>query len=161
MRKSARFIIIILITACTGYASGHLIGAELIKRFVTGRSGLLLLLSRPGYESVQSASLLNSSSGFKRIAGYYSLFENRNIDSVFLIERYRREREDYLKSTIIWLLGYSDGSSGVLKFLSQEYKTANESFKRDILRSMKKLSGSYYNEFIKDNNINKKLTEAL
>ena len=159
--KTARFVIIIMITACTGYASGHMIGTELIKRFVTGRSGLLLLLSRPAYESVQSASMLNSDSGLKRISGYYSLFENRNIDAAFLIERYRREGDEYIKRTIIWLLGYSDGSSGVLKFLSREYKAADERFKREILRSMKKLSENYYSEFIKDNNVNKRLTDDL
>jgi hypothetical protein len=160
-RETARFIIIIMITVCAGYASGHMIGTELIKRFVTGRSGLLLLLSRPAYEFVQSASMLNSDSGFKRISGYYSLFENRNIDAAFLIERYRREGDEYIKRTIIWLLGYSDGNPGVLKFLSQEYKTAGESFKRELLKAMKKLSESYYIEFIKDNNVNNKLTDAL
>ncbi len=160
-RKPSRFILIIMITACAGYAAGSLIGNGLINRYITGRSGLLLLLSRPAHESVLSASSLNSGSGFQRISGYYSLFENRNIDADFLIDRYRREGDEYLKRTIIWLLGYSDGGPGVLKFLSREYKTAGERFKREILRAMKRLSASYYNEFVKDNNVNKKLTDAL
>jgi hypothetical protein len=157
----ARFIIIIIITALAGYASGHILGTELIKRFITGSSGLVILISRPAYEYVESASMLNSNSGFRRMSGYYSLYENRNIDPDFLMERYRRESDEYLRRTIIWLLGYSERNTTVLKFLSKEYKTTDERFKREILRAMKSLSPNYFNEFIKDNNVNKKLTDSL
>lgn len=160
-RKAFLSFLAVILVISAGYLTGSLIGDRLVTGYITGRSGLLLLLSRPGFDYLYTAQMLNSNDGLKRLEGYYGLIDTGKIDADFLKERFRREEAIYHKRTIIWLMGFSEKSDDILKFLSREYKSSGVTIKREILRSMKRVSPSYFKTFVKDRGIDEKFIESI
>lgn len=141
----------------TGLLFGSVIGDLLITGLITKGNRTAFLLYRPSAEYIYTAKLLGSNSELLRLSGYYSLLDNRQIDSDFLIERYRKE-PDYIKRSIIWVLGFAENPEAALAFFTKEYKNASKILKREMLRAMKRIDKSYYTKFIIKNKINKEFT---
>lgn len=154
------FIISGIIILTAGFLFGSALGSILITGLITKGNRTAFLLYRPSSEYIITARLLGSSSELLRLSGYYSLLDNRRIDNNFLIERYKKE-PDYIKRSIIWILGYSENPKSVLSFLSEEYNDASKYLKREMLKSMKRIDKTYYTDFIVKHGINKTFTEGL
>jgi len=159
--KKTKTLLLAIFLLLLGYVSGSAIGNIFITQFITGKSNKILLLYRPAYEYKYILNLLNNSNEYKRLAGYYSLLENRRIDSDFLIERYKREEKRYIKRSIIWLLGYSKNKKDVIEYISNIYPYSPGKIKKEILRTMKRLNLQYFNNFVKSKKIDKKYINDL
>lgn len=147
--KSTVFLLMILLS---GYAIGQTIGIKIIKGIIKGDRSAFLLYKLP-FEYIKTANLLSSPDELDRLEGYYSLLDNKLNDDELLIERFREE-SSLVKSTIVWLLGYSGNKDKTLEFLSQEYSSANQRVKREILKTMKRLDETFLKSFAKARNIN-------
>ncbi len=154
-------VMTVLVIFVVGFGAGSLVGDFLIENYITGSGRLLLLITRPGYEYISVSNMLNSSNEVERLSGYYSLLDNKKIDTEFLIERYRREQAISNKRTIIWLLGYSKDRIVALKFFAREFKNSSNRIKKEILGSMKKISSNYFYEFIKEKKVDKRMIENI
>jgi hypothetical protein len=135
----------------SGFGIGRIIGTHIITGIFKG-SRTALLFYRPPFKYIYTAKLLYNSDELIRLEGYYSLLDNNLIDTDLLIERYRKE-SDFIKPVIIWILGYSSDKSEVLKFLSEDFKTADKRIKAEIIRTMIRLDEDYYIKFAKANKI--------
>jgi hypothetical protein len=153
-REKLFFIIFFLFILSIGYTLGRVAGNHIVSGLLEGKR-FVLLLYRPPFEYLKTANLLYSSNELERLEGYYSLLDNKIIDSDLLIERYKQESE-LVRPVIIWLLGYSGDKDAVLKFVSDEYTNADARLKKEILKTMKRLDEVYFKNFasskkIKDN----------
>ncbi len=156
-----RALSLVLFFIIAGFTLGNSFGDYLIRKLITGNRESVFLLYRPALEYIYTARLLNSNNEFKRLAGYYSLIDNRKIDDDFLIERYNKESGIIMKRSIIWLLGHSENSGRVLEFLSGEYKAKSKRLKREILRAMKRLDKDFFNKFVKEKKVDIKFLESV
>ena len=153
IKKRVMALGLVLLIFTIGYLSGSHIGEYLTSNLITDGSGSLLLLYRPALEHSHISRLLASGNELKRLAGYYSLLDNKRIDAEFLIERYKKEGAAYIKRSIIWLLGFSNKKIYILDFMAKEYKNGSPKIKREILQSMKRLDDKYLKQFMKDQKI--------
>ena len=125
LKKKILFIPVFILLLVAGFLFGRLIGFHIISGLFKG-SKKAVLLPMPPFEYIKTANLINSSEELKRLEGYYSLLDKNMIDTDLLIDRYKEESE-LIKSTIIWIFGYSKDKNNVLGFLSEEYKKSNKS----------------------------------
>jgi hypothetical protein len=152
-KKEKLYILsIFLVILFSGYMLGRIVGTHIVKGLLKGER-FVLLLYRPPFEYLNTANLLYSTDELKRLEGYYSLLDNKIIDSDLLIERYIQESE-FVKPVIIWLLGYSNDKVAVLKFISEEYANADQRLKKEILKTMKRLDETYLGNFAALHKIN-------
>jgi hypothetical protein len=142
--------------AC-GLCAGRLLGNRFMESIIMEQGRFPLLLSRPVNRFYDIYALIHSENSFSRMSGYYGLADNRMINLEFLSERFRLEREDPLRKTVLWILSYSNDTSGVLKFYLSVYKESGDSVKRRILELMMRVSNDYYIKFVRTNRIDAKL----
>jgi hypothetical protein len=150
-------VLLVFLLFAVGYVLGDSIGTYLTKSLILYERRYLILLYRPAHEYIFLYDKLNDVNELKRLSGYYSLLEYKTIDNTFLIDRYKREKSPYIKRTIIWILGYSEDSSGTIDFFSSIYKDATPEIQLEILRSVKRMDGSPLKQFI----INQKVPKNI
>jgi hypothetical protein len=144
-RKKLYIVFVFLFILFFGYTLGRIAGTHIVSGLLKGKR-FILLFYRPPFEYLKTANLLYSSDELERLEGYYSLLDNKIIDKDLLIERYKQESE-LIKPVIIWLIGYSSDKDIVLKFISEEYKNADQRVKKEILKTMKRLDEVYFKNF--------------
>ena len=157
--RTGKLILSLSLLVALGLAAGITTGNHMIKGLISKGSLSLFLLYRPSSKYIETARLLRSNSETERLTGYYSLLENKKMDSDFLIKRYKKESL-FIKRSIIWLLGFS-GDKNISGFLAKEYIGATVNIKKEILRSIKKIDASFFDQFSKTLFADKKLLEDL
>lgn len=142
-------LIAVFLLLALGFAMGKEAGNLLVTRFLAGKGASLFLLYRPAYEYMYVISLLGSDDGLKRIAGYYSLLENRKVDAEFLAERYRKEDLPFIKSAIVWILGQGGDITEAEKFFSEIYPSASHEIRVEMLKALKRRDEGLFRRFQK------------
>ncbi len=150
-------VLLVFLLFAVGYVLGDSIGTYLTKTLVLYERRYLLLLYRPAHEYIFLYDKLNDVNELNRLSGYYSLLEYKSIDNTFLIDRYKREKSPYIKRTIIWILGYSEDSSGTIDFFSSIYKGATPEIQLEILRTVKRMDESSLKQFIINQKVHKNI----
>ncbi len=140
--------------ALTGYGAGLLLGGRFMESIILREGRFPLLLSRPVNQFYDVYSLINSANPFSRLSGYYSLVDNNMVSEDFIAERYGKERFVVIQRTLLWALSRSRDRKKALKFYASVYPASDDSLKKDILRHMMRLDGSYYHSFILRNKVN-------
>ena len=148
----SRIVIIFIAILFLGFAIGGIASTYIVSGLLKGKR-YVLLLYRPPFEYLYTARLLYSSDELKRLEGYYSLLDNKIVDSDLLIDRYKQETE-FIKPVIIWLLGYSNHKDAALKFISEKYFGADRRCRKEMLKTMKRLDEIYFMNFTASNKIN-------
>ena len=136
-----------------GYAAGRMLGNRFVEDVVLQKARFPLLLSRPVSQFYDIYTLINSNNPYSRLSGYYSLVDNKMINEQFLMERFRREQNDALRGSILWILGNSSDRGGVVRFYTSVYDESSDTIKKRILGFMKRVDNDYYMKFIKKNRI--------
>jgi hypothetical protein len=103
LKIAKKFCLLLLVLTITGMTSGKLTGDYILSSAIKGNVTFLTYIFSPSRSFIDTFSLLNSSSDYKRLAGYYAYNESGLADPDFLIERYTRENSDIIKKTIIWI----------------------------------------------------------
>ncbi|MBN1534987.1 MAG: HEAT repeat domain-containing protein [Spirochaetes bacterium] len=127
-------------------------GRELLHRALMSDATAFFIF-RPAGEFFSVYSLINSPSELKRLSGYYSLMEYGHRDDAFLMERFSLERSPAVRRTIVWMLGFSEGSEQVTKFLMDAYPGSSGAVRDQILQSLSSVSPRHYRDFVKKNSI--------
>lgn len=155
------FIIIVLIIAFAGYATGYFINTFFTQQFLKGDVRSILLLYRPSYDFIYLRQKMNNRNDLVRIKAYYALFDYGKFDDSILIDRYKQENTAYIKGILVWMMGFAHGKSSIMRFLSEEYTTALPTVKIEMLRTLKRLDIDYYNAFIHERSIDNFILEAV
>lgn len=124
--------------AGAGLALGGAAGRSVLTGMYRGKISLLSLLYMPAGHYYEASSLLNSSSEFDRITGYYALSEGIEPEISFLREQYSKETSSSVRSVILWLMtinGNRESAKAAIKILSEkaagdELKSLNEALEK-------------------------------
>ncbi len=144
---------ILLVAVFLGYAAGRGLGSRLVERVVIGESRFPLLLAKPVGQFIDIYRLLNSDNPFSRLSGYYSLVDNRMIDEDFIIERFRAERLDVTRTTLLWILSFSRDADRVMDFYESIYSDSDVAIQAEIRRHMQRVNAVRYAEFLRTTGI--------
>ncbi len=139
----------LIIVIAMGFIAGVVSGNILMRQFITGKGTAALLLYRPSFEYFRAVRLLNNDNEFKRIEGYYALYDIRKVDIPFLLDRYERENSIYIKRTIVWLMGFSGNAQLAIRAYSGIYDASPDGIKKEILRSIIRLDRDSIHDFLK------------
>jgi len=150
-------IVVFSTTLLFGYFTGRLLGNRFVENVVLQQGRFPLLLSRPVNQFYDIYTLINSNNPFSRLSGYYSLVDNKMINEQFLMERFRREQNEALSGSILWILSYSGDNDAVVTFYASVYNNSSDPIKKRILSLMKRVNKDYYMKFIKKNKIDVRL----
>ena len=150
-------IVVFSTTLLFGYFTGRLLGNRFVENVVLQQGRFPLLLSRPVNQFYDIYTLINSNNPFSRLSGYYSLVDNKMINEQFLMERFRREQNEALSGSLLWILSFSRDNDAVVTFYASVYNNSSDSIKKRILSLMKRVNRDYYMKFIKKNNVDTKL----
>jgi hypothetical protein len=146
----ARNAAVAAIVAAAGLGAGFALGADAMTGFVTGRSRAAVLLYRPSFDHVRSVLMLNSQDELRRLAGYYSLLQNRTLDADYLLARYREEQNPVTRRTILWILGFVPDTLKAGESLESVYDDAPAAMRSQILRSLVRLDPRSLERFARD-----------
>jgi len=151
LKKTAPWILLPVLLVF-GYWSGRFIGNRFLLNLISSDSLFPLLISRPVDQFYEIALLLNSRNPYSRLSGYYSLLDNKMINTQFLMERFQKEENYTIKRSILWILSFSDDTGDVLRFYSSIF-SRNDPLMKDILVLMKRIDRDYFMKFIEKNKI--------
>lgn len=124
-------------------------GGEILLQRSMLKGGSSPLFFRPAYEYYAIFRFINSGDEMKRLAGYYALLDSRRGNDEFLIERYEKEQSPVIRRTILWILGFSDDSEGIVDFYHGIYKDSPVPIKRQIEESLLSRDAGLYRDFLK------------
>jgi hypothetical protein len=150
-------IAVAIATLLLGYSAGRMLGNRFVEDIVLQQGRFPLLLSRPVSQFYDIYTLINSNNPFSRLSGYYSLVDNKMINEQFLMERFRREQNEALCGSILWILSNSGDRRGVVRFYASVYNDSSDAIKKRILGLMKRVDRDYYMKFIAKNKIDANL----
>jgi hypothetical protein len=157
MKKQIKIIMVpiavFIASLFIGFTAGRTLGNRFVENIVLRQARFPLLLSRPVSQFYDIYTLINSNNPYSRLSGYYSLIDNKMINDKFLMERFRREQNDALRGSILWILGNSSDRGGVLRFCASVYEESSDTIKKRILGLMKRVDNDYYLLFIRNNRI--------
>ncbi|MCU0847962.1 MAG: hypothetical protein MUD12_08765 [Spirochaetes bacterium] len=125
----------------------------MIVNIITKNSTLPLILFKPAFEVYRTYTLVNSNEPLERLSGYYSMLDNNIINSDFLYDRLQKEKHDFIKRNIIWIMGQSDDLGATIRIYSSVYSSSEPAVRKEILSSLRKKGKGIYDEFIKNNKI--------
>jgi hypothetical protein len=152
VKKLPIYLIILLLTA-TGFLGGSAAGRGMLLGLFNSNASAVMLFFEPAMQYFVSFHMLNSSDEMKRLSGYYSLLDLDLIDSEFLGKRYEKEQNVAVKRTILWVLSYSDDHDEVFELFSALFPEEQDSLKREMLKSLKRMDEYFFLQFIEMHNI--------
>lgn len=142
----------ILITLFTALAAGFICGipAGIIfeKSAINGRFYLPALSFRPSQNFAELITRLNSNDPFYRLTGYYIYREAGLVDLDFLLQRYKYDDTDLIRTTIIWIASSERDIKKLADFYSKIFEISTPETRRVITSNVKKLGDSIYSDFI-------------
>lgn len=159
--RKYRIYIIALLLLLGGYAAGSRIGFHVIEEAVFSGGATVMMIYKPAYKFISMYRSVNDNDEMKRLQGYYSLLENNMLDTSFLFKRFEEEKQQVNKRTIIWLLGFSEEHAEVSDFFSTHYRSANSRMRKEMLRSLKRMSDDVFRDFVIRENIRGDFLEGL
>lgn len=145
--------LVFLAVFSAGYFLGKGAGAGLMSSLLTGGGRLVLLLYMPSARYLETIGYLDSGNELTRLAGYYSLLDNKKLDADFIIDRYREEKSVFVKRTLVWLMGFAADDGKIFDVFVDTYGSADGSVKREMIRTLKRKDTAMLEMFLKDKGI--------
>ena len=127
-----KFCIIISVLFITGTAAGKYYGDYILTSSLKGEFSLFSFIFSPSQSFTDTYSLLNSSSDYRRLSGYYAYRESGLIDLDFLIERYKSEDSDIIKNVIIWIPEDYYDREKLVDFYKKLYNLSPENIQKNL-----------------------------
>ena len=121
-----------------GCVTGKFYGDHILKSSLVGNFSMFAFIFSPAQSFSDTYSLLNSSSDYDRLTGYYAYKESGLIDLDFLFERYQSEDSDIIKKVIIWLTeDYSDKEK-LVDFYKKLYNISPKNIQKNLASKIDK-----------------------
>ena len=136
MKLFKNFFILLVIIIITGMGAGKLSGDFILSSALRGNISFLSFMFSPSQSFIETYSLLNDSSDYKRLTGYYAYKESGLADLNFLYERYKSEDSEIIKNTIIWIAEERMGSEKLVDFYRKLYNISPESIQKSLNAKM-------------------------
>lgn len=132
MKLVKNFCIILMFLMTIGCVTGKFYGDYILKSSLAGDFSIFSFIFSPSQSFSDTYSLLNSSSDYDRLTGYYAYKESGLLDLDFLYERYKSEDSDIIKKVIIWLAeDYSDKEK-LVDFYRKLYNVSPENIQKSL-----------------------------
>ncbi len=138
MKIIKKFCVFLLLLAILGSAAGKIAGDYILSSALRGNITFLTFVFSPSQSFIDTYSLLNNSSDYKRLTGYYAYKESGKIDLDFLYERYKGEDSDIIKKTIIWIAEGNTGKEKLVDFYKKIYNVSPEGIQKILITKMGK-----------------------
>ncbi len=136
-----------------GLGLGTVAGPMLVKGMLLNGSRSSMVFFKPATEFIHTYRLINSGNALDRLSGYYSLLDNNMVIEYFLFDRFKAEKTDLNRKTILWVLGHSGSRKKLIEFYSGIYSESSRHLRSIILRNTMKMGEQYFADFIKQNNV--------
>ncbi len=133
-----KFYLLLFFLAITGSAAGKFYGDYILSSAMKGDITFLTFVFSPSQSFIETYSLLNNSSDYKRLTGYYAYKESGRVDPDFLFERYKSEDSGIIKKTIIWIAESNIEKEKLVDFYKKIYNISPEDIQRILLTKMEK-----------------------
>ena len=132
MKLVKKFCILLVFLLALGCAAGKFYGDSILKSSLTGDFSIFAFIFSPSQSFSDTYSLLNSSSDYDRLTGYYAYRESGLIDLDFLFERYKDEDSDIIKKVIIWLAEDFSDKEKLVDFYKKLYSVSPENIQQSL-----------------------------
>lgn len=119
-------------------AAGKLSGDYILSSAIKGDVSFLTFIFSPSRSFIDTFSLLNNSSDYKRLAGYYAYNESGLADPDFLFERYTRENSDIIKKAIIWIAEERFDKEKLVDFYKKIYNLSPDNIQKILQAKLEK-----------------------
>lgn len=136
MKFIKNFCLLLLLLAIAGLAAGKVAGDYILSSALRGNITFLTFVFSPSQSFIDTYSLLNNNSDYKRLTGYYAYNESGKIDLDFLFERYKSEDSEIVKKTIIWIAEENSGKEKLVDFYKKLYNVSPENIRKILLTKM-------------------------
>lgn len=133
-----KFCIILSVLFCIGIAAGSYYGDFILTSSLKGKFSLFSFIFSPSQSFTDTYSLLNSSSDYRRLSGYYAYRESGLIDLDFLIEKYKSEDSDIIKNVIIWIPEDYYDREKLVDFYKKLYNLSPENIQKKLALKINK-----------------------
>ncbi|PKL19003.1 MAG: hypothetical protein CVV49_03135 [Spirochaetae bacterium HGW-Spirochaetae-5] len=127
-----KFCIILSVLFITGTAAGKYYGDYILTASLKGEFSIFSFIFSPSQSFTDTYSLLNSSSDYRRLSGYYAYRESGLIDLDFLVERYKSEDSDIIKKVIIWVPEDYYDREKLVDFYKKLYNLSPENIQKNL-----------------------------
>jgi hypothetical protein len=132
MRIIKNFCILLLFLFLAGIAAGRFYGNYILISSLKGEFSIFSFIFSPSQSFTDTYSLLNSSSDYKRLSGYYAYRESGLIDLDFLFEKYKSEDSDIIKKVIIWIPEDYYDREKLVDFYKKLYSVSPENIQSNL-----------------------------
>ena len=119
--------------ALSGAVVGKFSGDFILSSALNGKVTFFTFIFSPSQNFIDTYSLLNSSSDYKRLTGYYAYKESGLVDLDFLYERYKSEDSDIIKKVIIWIAGEEKKKEKLVDFYKKIYSISPEDIQKILM----------------------------
>lgn len=127
-----KFCIILSVLFITGTVAGKYYGDYILTTSLKGEFSLFSFIFSPSQSFTDTYSLLNSSSDYRRLSGYYAYRESGLIELDFLLERYKSEDSDIIKNVIIWIPEDYYDREKLVDFYKKLYNLSPENIQKNL-----------------------------
>jgi len=117
---------------------GKFSGDYILSTTLRGNITFLSFIFSPSQSFIDTYALLNNSSDYKRLTGYYAYRESGLSDLNFLYERYKSEDSQILKKTIIWVAEETNDREKLVDFYKKLYSISSEEIKKILIEKIDK-----------------------
>jgi len=138
MKFVKNFCILLSIILVIGLAAGKIYGDFILSSSLRGSFSIFTYVFSPSQSFTDTYSLLNNSSDYKRLAGYYAYRDSGLIDLNFLYERYKGEDSDIIKSVIIWVAEDCHDKEKLVDFYKKLYSISPEKIQKNLVSKIEK-----------------------
>jgi len=134
-----KFYMFLLLLTLTGMAAGKLSGDYILSSAIKGNVSFLTFIFSPSRSFIDTFSLLNNSSDYKRLEGYYAYNESGLADPDFLVERYKKEDSDIIKKAIIWIAEEHFDREKLVDFYKKIYNLSPDNIQKILQTKLENL----------------------
>lgn len=133
-----KFCVILSVIFFIGTAAGKYYGNYILTSSLKGEYNVFSFIFSPSQSFTDIYSLLNSSSDYKRLSGYYAYRESGLIDLDFLFEKYKGEDSDIIKNVIIWIPEDYFDQEKLVDFYRKLYNVSPENIQKSLASKIKR-----------------------
>jgi len=132
------FCILLIFIILSGIVTGKIAGDYILSSALRGNNSFLTYIFSPSQSFAGTYKLLNDSSDYNRLTGYYAYNESGLIDIDFLYERYTMEDSDIIKKVIIWIAEQNNKHENLVDFYRKLYNISPDNIKKILLEKIEK-----------------------
>lgn len=130
MKEIKKISVILSIILISGIFCGWLYGTHIVNQLMRGNIGISTFIFLPSKNMIDTYVMLNSKDELRRLEGYYAYRETGLKDFDFIYRRYKLEKSDLTRKTLIWIIEENNDAVEMQSFYKKLYEASPESLKR-------------------------------